>query len=51
VDAWIYVRVDACVSSFAYVRMGTHDVYVVNVCMLILYGYVCLGVCMSSVCT
>ena len=35
-DAWIYVRVDASVSSFAYVCMGIHDVYVVNVCML--YG-------------
>ena len=49
-DAWIYERVDACVSSFAYVRMGTHDVYVVNVCMLGCmheYVYVC-SVCMCT---
>jgi len=44
----MYIRVDACVSSFSYARMDIHDVYVVNVCMCILYTYVCLGVCLST---
>ena len=46
-DAWKYVRVDVCVSSFAYVWVYM-NVFVANVCMLIRYTYVCLGVCMST---
>ena len=44
--AYLYIYIFMYVGVHVCVCMGIHDVYVVNVCLCILYTYVCLGVCM-----